>query len=170
MAPSTSFGFTILYLALFFPPPQSHSVSIIDRRLESRAAFPSLFLSSFSWFLSSIQSVIVLSSSSSPSSSFPKSFRCVAELQVSHFVIVLLLFLRKQASTVASSVRPRLRSRISDISSWSTFTFSRAIFALRLSISESSSALLIVRVTQDQIVSSTTQGSSASFLCVSRVF
>jgi hypothetical protein len=47
---------------------------------------------------------------------------------------VLLLFLRKQASTVASSVRPRLRSHISDISSWSTFTCSRTSFALRPSI------------------------------------
>jgi hypothetical protein len=90
----------------------------------------------FSWFLSSIQSVIVLSSSSSPSYSFPKSFRCVAELQVSHFVIVLLSSCASTvASTVASSVRHRLRSRISDISSWSTFTCSRAISALRLSIS-----------------------------------
>jgi hypothetical protein len=54
---------------------------------------------------------------------FPSPFSASQELPVSHFVVLLP---SSCASTVSSSVRRRLRSRIPGISSWSTFTCYRA--------------------------------------------
>ena len=70
-------------------------------------------------------------------------------------------------SAVACSVNHRLRFRTSDISSWSTFTFHRAISHVVSRLS-SLSALLIVRVTQDRNISAaSTKLSCFVPLCIS---
>jgi len=149
------------------PPPIINCFHHPPGVLESRAAFLS-FLSSLLWFFSSVASVIhpLLSSSSSPSYSFHKSFGCLAEL--------LALPHRARSafasSTLAGFVKTRLRFRISETSSSSTSSFYRATFSQSIDFRVFERNFLSFEsheIANVANISATFYPSTALFLCVS---
>jgi hypothetical protein len=169
-AASPSPSFLTVHDIFSFPPPTSknHSVSIIDGRLESRAAF-SLSLPLVPFVIPFFHSI-----SHRPLVIVVAFFLFSQVLSVCRRASRSSLSSRSSSCTsaVACSVHHRLRFRTSGISSWSTFTFHRAFCTSSSSSIDCRVSPHFLSFESHKIVISAQhlQSSAASFLCVSRVF